>query len=88
MSDLPFPHGLFNCQRDALFRTVARSVAATHRKRRLPLERNSSPSSEAKEFFACPYHHGDWQRIANASVEIVRASPPGGPYEEACAEVV
>ena len=82
VADLPFAHNPFRCAHAERFTEPAADASDAARAHAgAEFFEQLGPA----DFASCPRHEGDWRRIAAAAVEVVRASPPGGPYDAALA---
>ncbi len=85
MVDLPFAHNPFKCAHAERF--VAPAADASDDAAWMQAGAEFFEQLGPADFASCLYHQGDWRRIAAAAVEVVDASPPGGPYDAALAVV-
>lgn len=84
VTDLPFAHNPFRCAHAERFVAPADDASdAVWTQAGAEFFEQLGPA----DFASCPHHKGDWRRIAAAANEVVRTSPPGGPYDAALAVV-
>ncbi len=85
MVNLPFAHDPFRCAHAERFVALASDASGdvSQAQARAAFFAQLGPA----DFASCPRHEGDWGRIAAAAVDVTKASPPGGPYDDALAVV-
>lgn len=75
---LPWPHGLFKCEYAKRGKRIARTYPGGHHQNQIAHAELFAELTE-EEFAACPYHHGDWQAIAEATLAYAEVDEDAEP---------
>jgi hypothetical protein len=76
---VPFPHGPFRCPHIARFRELARIYPDADR---VVVGAHWHLTLTTKDFANCPFHDGEWRKVAEASLVALESARAEATYDE------